>query len=126
MINADYELLHFNFKEMNSSYLISNDASKFQLLSKNDFIQFTSGSLKKDTELFMKLNENCFLLPNSYGEIQLNEVADNVRKAKSHLFQATSLHIFVLTNNCNHNCVYCQASSNIGTHKLGNMSLDTA
>ena len=47
------------------------------------------------------------------------------RKAKGYLLSSTSLHIFVLTNACNLNCVYCQARDHEHAH-VEKKSFETA
>ena len=47
------------------------------------------------------------------------------RKAKGYLLSSTSLHIFVLTNACNLNCVYCQARDHEHVH-VEKKSFETA
>ena len=61
------------------------------------------------------------------GSIQAfsEQLKPYMRDSKSYLFSATSLHIFVVTNRCNMNCVYCQARTGSAT-PIGMMTEDVA
>lgn len=50
---------------------------------------------------------------------------DYIRNMKQYIFHPTSLHIFVVTTDCNGDCVYCQAKSHL-TDKRGYMTKETA
>ena len=53
-----------------------------------------------------------------------DELMFKMRDSKRYLFSPTSLHIFVVTNECNMKCVYCQAQS--GSSKIEMMTNETA
>lgn len=59
------------------------------------------------------------------ADVYLERHSRAFREAKGYLMDATSLHIFVLTNACNARCIYCQAQST-ASHKKGLMSAETA
>ena len=83
-----------------------------------------SNTLDPDSEIYSELRENGFLLPDRAEEIA-EETVVRYRKAKGYLLSSTSLHIFVLTNACNLNCVYCQARDHEHVH-VEKMSFETA
>ena len=48
-----------------------------------------------------------------------------LRRTKEYLLVPTTLHIFVVSKNCNFNCIYCQAG-NLNQNENYNMSKETA
>lgn len=118
-----YKLNYFNFKERKNNYLITNDIGNYTFLSKEDFLK-----LVENKELPENVKEE--LIKNNFifeinEEIFASNTAMKLRRTKSHLLTPTTLHIFVVTKNCNFNCVYCQAG-NLNQHTNFNMTRDTA
>lgn len=101
---------HFNFMWCNGKILITNDFGDYAFLSKDEFSAFVTGKIKKDSELYFLLSNKGFLTDNNTA-VFINEHIEDLRKIKGYLFSATALHIFAITNQCNQNCVYCQAKS---------------
>lgn len=98
---------HFNFKQIGDDFLLANDAGKLLIITSHEFQAFLDGTLAENSRLYEPLLSKGFLL---HDESAKNALVDNVRKAKSFLFEGPQLHIFVLTNSCNQACLYCQAS----------------
>lgn len=115
---------YFNFKKYKDSYLLTNDFGDYIFLSKNDFHNFLDNNLDCDSELYKTLLNKQFILPNNKEEI-VNQTENDYRFSKSHLLSSTSLHIFVVANECNMRCVYCQAR-NDETHIKGVMNKEIA
>lgn len=116
---------HFNFAPFSSGYyLLTNDFGAYSFLTKQDIRALLSNTLDPDSEIYSELRENGFLLPDRAEEIA-EETVIRYRKAKGYLLSSTSLHIFVLTNACNLNCVYCQARDHAHVH-VEKMSFETA
>lgn len=116
---------YFNFKQFSPEHLlITNDFGAYSFVTRKEMRQMMSGSLDRDTDLYDELRENGFILSDDMEELA-RETMVRYRGAKSYLFSATALHIFVLTNACNLNCVYCQAREHdkVLPHK---MSMETA
>lgn len=105
----NYKLNYFNFKKLNDEYLLTNDAGKFVFLTKNEFKDLMEYKIDKHGEIYKKLNKNYFVY-DIYDELFIKNISEDIRKYKNYLFKRTQLHIFVLTVNCNMNCIYCQAS----------------
>lgn len=104
-----YKINYFNFKECNGEYLITNDSGKFAFLSKENF-----GHLLKKEELEEKVYEELKkknFIYSIHDEIFASNVSMDVRRQKGYTLNATSLHIFVVSKNCNFRCVYCQAGN---------------
>lgn len=118
-----YKLNYFNFKEKENNYLLTNDVGKYIFLPKEDFenlIKKGEIDLQKKQELIEKgfiyeVNE----------EIFATNYSMKLRKSKEYLLVPTTLHIFVVTKNCNFNCIYCQAG-NLNQNQNYNMSKETA
>lgn len=104
-----YSLNYFNFRNFEDKYLLTNDSRKFIFLKKDEFENLINYELKVSSELYEQLKENFFIFDNN-KELFIRDISKEVRSTKQYLFERTQLHIFVLTVNCNLNCVYCQAS----------------
>ena len=118
-----YKLNYFNFKERENNYLITNDWGRFAFLEKEDFFKLT-----KKQELPTKIKDELLEKGFIYDideEIFATEMATKLRRTKEYLLVPTTLHIFVVTKNCNFNCIYCQAG-NLNQNNNYNMSKDTA
>lgn len=101
----------FNFKKINNKILITNDLGNYAYLDKEDFYQFINKKLDSTSNLYCELKDKMFVFDDSI-EYYVNAVSPYLRSSKSYLYAATSLHIFVVSNYCNSNCIYCQAQSN--------------
>ena len=101
---------YFNFKKFNDKYLITNDFGRYQFVTFDTVKKLVSGNESIDEPLYSELKENFFIIGES-RQAYLAKCIPHMRDAKSHLFQSTNLFIFVMTNSCNLNCVYCQAQS---------------
>ncbi len=104
-----YKISYFNFRECNGEYLITNDAGKFSFLSKEEFEHL----LKKEDlneEKYAELEAKGFIysIPT---EVFATTMSMAVRVQKGYTLNATSLHIFVVSKNCNFRCIYCQAGN---------------
>ena len=114
-------LNHFNCKKVdNSTVLVTNDLGKYAFLKNNEFRSFLTSRISQDSELHCRLRDLGFIIEPS--DIYSDQLTSQLRDMKSYLFSSTSLHIFVITNACNLNCVYCQAQS----HNAGFMTKETA
>lgn len=116
-------LNHFNFKKIEQdTVLVTNDFGCYEFLTDDEFKALTTNSISVDSELYNKLRSKYFLLEPE--DINSSEVVSALRGMKNYLFQSTALHIFVVTNRCNLNCIYCQAQDHSAVIK-GNMNLET-
>ena len=120
---------YFNFRKTGfgpepDSYLITNDLGQYAFVGKEDLRALITGRMNTESSLGQKLAAEGFI----YSESDLtfaNTHVHEARSARPEIFSPTSLHIFVLTTNCNLACVYCQANSPIA-HKRNFMSEDVA
>ncbi len=101
---------YFNFKKDNDGYLITNDAGDYCFLADEDFYALIKNRIKPDSPAYKELKKKGFLYDESDLEFATDQ-ADGILWNKGYLAAATSLHIFVVTTECNLNCLYCQANS---------------
>ena len=101
---------HFNFMWRNGEVLITNDFGDYAFLSKEEFLQFATGKVNTESELFDMLSARGFVIGKD-PHVFINERVGDLRSLKGYLFTSTALHIFAITNRCNQNCVYCQAKA---------------
>lgn len=101
---------HFYFKKFHDAFLLTNDTGAHIFLSDQEFKWFLSDPTKLPSQTQEILTEHQFLLQN------IDQATDCMRLKKAALFHGPSLFIFVVTENCNFNCVYCQASSPHALH----------
>lgn len=118
-----YKLNYFNFKENENSYLITNDLGKYMFISKDDFADMVRKK-KLNLDLSKNLIEKGFIFEEN-EEIFATNQAMQLRKEKEYLFVSTTLHIFVVSKNCNFSCIYCQAG-NLNQNNNYKMSKETA
>lgn len=104
-----YKLNYFNFKENKDNYLITNDTGKYMFIDKSNFLKMIKNR-KIDEILYDELITNGFIYDVDESLFAINQ-SMNLRRSKGHLFSPTVLHIFVVTKNCNFNCIYCQAGN---------------
>ena len=104
-----YKKYYFNYKKLDNAYLITNDYGFNAFLSSKNF-----NALIRNDELpkkvFDELRFKSFIYDESNEEyIKFN--AWKLKDYKNYLAKSTVLHIFVVSKNCNYNCIYCQAGN---------------
>ena len=118
-----YKLNYFNFKEKENNYLITNDIGKYAFLSKDEFNNLIQKK-ELNENLKKELIQDGFIYEGNEELFATNQ-AMKLRKTKEYLLVPTILHIFVVSKNCNFNCIYCQAG-NLGQNENYNMTKETA
>ena len=108
-MNKKYKLNHFNFRKLNNNYLITNDFGNHSMLNEKEFNKLIN------CEKLPHLTDKTLMLDRFIYYEDDEEFAkynyNNLRNYKSYIEDATVLHIFVVSKNCNYNCVYCQAGN---------------
>ena len=102
-----YKINFFNFKERQNNYLITNDFGNYAFIDKTNFMKLVNKE-ELDEEIKTELIEKNFIYEESDELFSIKKYSD-LRKFKGHLLMPTILHIFVVSKNCNFNCIYCQA-----------------
>ena len=105
---------YFNFKILDDKVLLTNDCGGWIFLSLNSFNRFISQPNMLGYELLSLLKEKYFLTHEKIYCLPEDQI-EKTRINKSHLFHPTSLFIIVVNENCNSDCIYCQASSHISS-----------
>lgn len=113
----------FNYREMRQKVLLTNDLGRYVFLSKEEFYRFLRDQLDPQEEITQRLMDEFFLYDGSEYEF-VERAGEAFRMYRRNLFQGAALHIFVLTKQCNQQCVYCQASTELERHTQ--MSEETA
>ena len=118
-----YKLNYFNFKEKNNNYLLTNDMGEYSFIEKEEFTALVNkNELKEATK--KELLEKGFIYETN-KELFAEDMYLKLRKQKEYLLSATTLHIFVVSKNCNFNCIYCQAGNLNQKHDY-KMTIETA
>lgn len=115
-------LNHFNFKKIGENcVLVTNDFGLHLYLSDAEFRSLATNRVERNSPLYEKLHQNLFLIEPM--ELYSSEIASDLRGMKNYVFTPTTLHIFVVTNACNLQCIYCQAQAS-KERKHGMMSAE--
>lgn len=115
---------YFNFKKISDGYLITNELGRYAFISEDEFKILVNDEITMDHKRFEELKEKYFIFDGSQQEFIWN-ASREMRRNKQYLGEATQLFIFVVTTQCNLNCVYCQAKDT-DTLKHGFMSKEVA
>lgn len=106
--------------------MLTNDAGKYIFLDDTNFSSLINGHLNSESDIYKELTKRFFITSSTTDNLRIKEITEQIRATKAPLFDSTSLHIFVLTNHCNHRCIYCQASSTNTNNPQKHMSVDVA
>lgn len=118
------KLNFFNFKKINNKFLLTNDFGQYIFVTEKELNKLINHDFSFSEERLEQLTL-CRMI---YDESDLAFSSDNrydLRNAKGHVQQSTSLHIFVVTTCCNLRCVYCQANNGINNPTMM-MDISTA
>jgi uncharacterized protein len=124
-------LNYFNFKRMEDNRIfITNDFGCYEFLNRDEFQMLANNRVEKESNLYQRLHKKLFMIEPM--EIYSREVVDNLRRIKNYVFGSTSLHILVVTNQCNLKCIYCQAQDHMKevkgmmSEEIGKKAVDIA
>lgn len=109
--NAPYTLLPFRFDRLDGQVLLVNDVGQYCFLPEDTFSRLVDGTLEQNSEYFDDLLSKQMLTERGNLPAQIDMLANAYRTKKRFLFEFTTLHMVVITRRCNHNCLYCHASS---------------
>jgi len=102
------ELGFFRYTKIGGRYLLTNIVGDHLFLQPKKFKQFISGNLKENDSTYKLLQKKGFLV---YDSKLISNLIIKYRQKHQFLYEGPSLHIIVVTLNCDYRCVYCQASS---------------
>lgn len=115
----------FCFREMESgTILVTNDRYEHLFLSPSEFSAWLSGEEVAES-VREKLTGKGFVQSEPH-ELFASAEGVLLARAREYLFRPTSLFIFVLTLECDHRCVYCQATKDRDRSFDTQMSVQTA
>ena len=101
---------YFNFKKFADAYLLTNDLGRYMFATKEELNSLIGDKVDYQSEFGRTAKEKFFCFDGSAQAFSEN-VKPYMRQSKSYLFSSTCLHIFVVTNSCNMQCLYCQAQN---------------
>lgn len=112
----------FRFKKFDDeSYLITNDAGKYEFLTNEEFENFLSWKIQ-EWEKYEELIKKGFIKNEEYEKKMVGSYL-----LKNHFVWVwPTLHMIVTTLRCNHKCKYCHAAVAPMTAKEFDMSIETA
>lgn len=105
----EYYLLPFDFTRIAEREVMVNEFGDMMIFPLGTVDKVVNRTLQKD-EVYKSLVAN-FFISETPIPATLDIAASRLREKKGFLDDFTALHIFVVTLQCNQNCVYCQASS---------------
>jgi His-Xaa-Ser system radical SAM maturase HxsB len=108
---------HFTWRRLKKGVLVTGYMGGWAVLKPEEFRLFSAGKLKKGPALARL--EKAGLLR---SRLDFDSIFTDWRDSNEYISKGPGLHIMVLTQVCNHNCVYCQAGEVTGR----SMSLATA
>lgn len=114
----EYTLNHLRSKRLKEGYLVTTDHGAWAFLNKEEYNNLNS---IKDFQLYNFLEQRGIILTKK----NMQQVVEDYRRKLSFLFQGASLHIIVITLNCNQKCRYCHSMAKPCTENL-NMNKETA
>lgn len=98
------------------------DHGKWIALDDKELALLESKNVEEGSKLYDSLIENGIIIK----EENMKSIQERYNKKMCFMFQGVSLHIIVVTNRCNHQCVYCHAASSKSSKKELDMSEETA
>lgn len=105
----NYRLLPFDFTRISNHEVLVNEFGDMLVVPDGTVQNIINRTLILD-DIYKSLVANYFISENLIPST-MDIYASRLREKKHFLDDFTALHIFVITLQCNQNCVYCQASS---------------
>ncbi|MBQ9639654.1 MAG: His-Xaa-Ser system radical SAM maturase HxsB [Bacteroidales bacterium] len=119
----NYYLLPFDFTRVAHHEVLVNEYGDMLVLPQGSVERIVDHRLEYD-DVYKDLVAN-FFISESRVPANLGIYASRLREKKRFLDDFTALHIFVVTLQCNQNCIYCQASSRSEQSAQCTMTFDT-
>lgn len=116
------KLGYFRYGRVAGKVLLTNEAGEWLMLTEEDFTTFLAGDIADDHPQHGDLVARGFLREG----LDLEGLADRVRRKKRYLGMGPHLHIIITTLRCNQDCRYCHASRTDMDRVDTDMSLETA
>lgn len=104
------KLNYLSFKRINSTeYLLTNELGYFCFLKKEEFELLIQEKYSCLPSQVLEELKDKFFIYDIFDGLFIEKTFESYRAGKQYILTGTCLHIFVVTNLCNQNCVYCQA-----------------
>lgn len=116
------KVAYFRYGVVNGKVLMTNLVGEHLFLEPDDFRRFLAGQVQPGEPLYDALRRRYFLKQ----DLNVDELAEKLRRKKAFLRHGPHLHAIVTTLRCNHACRYCHASRTDMDAVDTDMSLDTA
>ena len=100
-----WTILPYNIGRIRDKYLVVTPFGSWSVLTKKEFRKFHSFNIDENSFLFKKLLKDRVIISEETFPLLIKEF----RSLHRNWFLDASLHIAVVTNSCNFNCIYCQA-----------------
>ena len=103
----------FRYRPLENGYLLTNDVGDFRFLSEEEFFALLSGAVSKTSDKY-KDYLSCGFIKEKEKDLatsQADILASKWQEKNYFIFSGPTLHIMVLTRQCNLSCVYCHAAS---------------
>ncbi|MCM2267003.1 MAG: His-Xaa-Ser system radical SAM maturase HxsB [Elusimicrobiales bacterium] len=110
MKKPDNSPAYFNWRRLKKGVLVTGYMGGWAVLKPEEFRLFAAGRLKKGPALARL--EKAGLLR---SRLDFDSIFTDWRDSNEYLGKGPGLHILVLTQVCNHSCVYCQAGEVTGS-----------
>jgi His-Xaa-Ser system radical SAM maturase HxsB len=108
--------------ELDGRYLLTNDWGHHLFLKPAQFRRWLAGKITPADPAYPRLQAGGFIRDN----MDFETLSQDWKRRHGFLWQGPSLHILVLTERCNHKCLYCQSAA-VGAKARGaDMDLRTA
>jgi len=101
----EWAVLPYNVNRIRKHYLLTTPWGGWEVFDEEDFKRVNRMSFNEDSGLFKRLKKSRLLLDTN----NLDKITNEFRQLRAGLFYDTGLHIAVVTDSCNFNCLYCQA-----------------
>lgn len=108
-MRMQYHLLPFDFTRIAGKEILVNEVGDMMVVPEGTAQRIVDRQMGND-DLYKSLVANYFISEDLVPPL-LDVYAARLREKKRFMDYFTALHIFVVTLQCNQNCVYCQASS---------------
>jgi His-Xaa-Ser system radical SAM maturase HxsB len=119
-----YKLLPFYFEVVAGKEILVNEIGDMLILPRGTTAAIVDRRVSSDSDLYKTLHANFFISDQVLHPL-FEVYASRLAVKKNHLMTRASLHIFVLTLQCNQNCGYCQATSTMACSTHYSMTRDT-
>lgn len=104
-----YHLLPFDFTRVAGKEIMVNEIGDMMIVPTGTVQNVVEGQMECD-DIYKSLVANFFISEELIPPL-MDIYATRLREKKRFMDYFTALHIFVVTLQCNQNCIYCQASS---------------